>query len=169
MSKMNFIMKHGNNEMLKGLINSGEFNDAETFRDHKHKTVLSKLLYSNDPEYAHYRDKRMDAKIDSVDNLGKENKQRMALAISTDDHIAHDHLHWVVANGTPAAIANVLLNKHSTHKHFHQAHGVAVANPEMAPTVLRHLRNNPRTPNDLKEKIGHQVYEPKNTGEMSHE
>jgi hypothetical protein len=149
-----FVLQHGSNAMLKGLLNSGELDDPETFpnRDLKQKAILDKLSQRDDNEYRKYRDRRMDAKIDRAES-GAAKKVDVALAISTDRHIGHDHLHWVIANGSTAAIGNALMNKHSTRKHFYQAHGIAMANPEKGPAILRHLRNNERTPNDLKEKL----------------
>lgn len=156
-NKIHFLLRHGSNTILKNLIDSGEFNDAETFpsRDLKHRAVLDKLSYTSDPEYAKYRDKRMDANIEKVDGLPKDHKDKLATAhvISTDNHVGHDHLHWAVANGTTATIGNVLMNKHSTRSHFYQAHGIAMAKPEMAPAILRRLKQNDMTPNDLKEKL----------------
>lgn len=151
-----FVLQHGSNAMLKGLIDSGMFDGHETFpnRDYKHKVVLDKLRNRDDPEYQMYRDKRWDPRIEKTDKDPKiDNKRRLALDISTDNHVGPDHLKWAIDNGSTATIGNILNNTYSTRSHFYQAHGIAMAKPEMKGAILRHLKNNPRTPNDLKEKL----------------
>jgi hypothetical protein len=113
------MIRYGSPKMLKGMIDGGEFTDHNTFpnRDLKHKTVLDKLRDTNDPDYAHYRDKRLDPRIDHAETLPKGSKERTKTAydIAGDRHASMDHLKWAVMNASVGTM-QVAFNNQNANK-----------------------------------------------------
>jgi hypothetical protein len=155
--RVNFMIRYGSNKMLKHLIDSGEFNDHETFpnRDMKHKAVLDKLRDTNDPEYKEYRDKRLDPRIEKADKLPEGNKFRTQAAndIATDRHASMDHLRWAVKNGGLTTITNALNNQNSNWRLHDWAFATSISRPHMGGDIRETIRRHPKTSDTLRSRI----------------
>jgi hypothetical protein len=139
-NRTNFMIKYGSIKHLKDILDSNELNRAFTnpspshpaHRDQKHKLILDKLRNTNDSEYAHYRDKRMDPRIDAAEALpkGHKDRERTAYDVAGDRHSSMDHLKWAVMNGSMGTIKHAFDNRNAV-------------KPKLASYLFTHTMNHP--------------------------
>jgi hypothetical protein len=157
MSRINFMLKYGSNKHLKDIINSGAFENHVGLpkNDVQHKTVLDKLRNTNDPEYVHYRDKRLDPRIEKADKLPEGDKFRTQTAndIATDRHASMDHLRWAVKNGGLTTITNALNNQNSNWRLHDWAFATSISKPHMGGAIRETIRRHPKTSDTLRSRI----------------
>jgi hypothetical protein len=155
--------------MLKDMINKGEFEGGYTTgpgsKDQNHKLVLDKLRNTNDPEYDHYRDKRIEPRIDVAEKSPKGSKVRenTAYNVASDRHASMDHLKWAVANGTRSTVTTALDNRNANWRLNEHAFTASISHPSGG-SIRDAIRRHPKTTDDLKRRMDE--YEKKRAAEL---